>query len=575
MRLALILFIFQSFGFFAFAQAPSFVVNVDHTEISLDEYIEVSFTLEDGQGQSFRPPDFNGWTVVNGPSTSSQISIINGIRNASVSYIYSLAPKSTGSLTIGKASIQINGKTIYTNAIIIKVSKSNPNRNLTHGSKGLSKKDIFIIAKATPEKGFVGQQILVEYKLYTAVNVDNFNIAHAPEFNGFHVNNTPRGSFDSREMLNGRQYVTKVIYTASIYPIQSGSFDLEALHVRANVVIDGNNDPNSFFLLPNTEGVELVSNTVPLKVLSLPDPVPPNFSGAVGRYQLAASIDQSNVKVNDAISVSVYLEGDGDLNRVGKPFIETDTTAFQNYEPKITKENTDYKMNGFIGMRELVYPLVVKKPGTFLLRPSFVYFDTDSQRYLTISPRSFTVNVSGTAFVQSGKPSASREESKKLLALIQNPSLGQSQFVGTVPYFIVMSFPFLLLGLLLLRKKIFEKSIHSNIQSAHLSKLKQDTLQNLDKIGLDQTAIINSRVSIGKINDLLKTYLKTKWNISEQTISTAQWYEYIDKLTLDDSIKLKIKLVLQESEFAIYGVQMTKEQLLSMIGRAKEIVENC
>lgn len=554
------------------SQGTNFVLNVDQTQISQDQYIEASFTLTNAQGKAFTPPDFNGWTVISGPSTSSQVSIFNGVRTSNVSYIYSLSPKSTGTLIIGKASIQVNGKTFYTDPVQIKVTKSSPTAKLSQGAKALSKKDIFILAKATPDQAYVGQQILVEYKIYTAVNVDNFNIAHLPDFNGFHVNNTPRGSQDARETIHGRTYVTKVIHTASIYPIQGGNYELDALHVRANVVTDEGNDPNSFFLLPNTVGVDLMSNTVPVKVLSLPLPAPANYSGAVGHFKIASSLDQINVNVNDAISLTVYMEGDGDLNRVGKPFINVDSTAFQQYEPKITKENTDYKNSGFIGLRELIFPLVASKPGNHAVIPSFIYFDTDSARYVTAAPQVFNINVSGTAITQNNNAAIPGKVDAPVVGLIQYPSLGHSTFVGSGFYYMLLIFPFITFAGLMLRDRLQQKKIQANHHATELYKVRQASINAIHALGLEPQP---GPDNITRINEVLKDYLRKKWDITDLSLSNAQWNEYIDRATLSDDLKSKIKSILRESEVAIYGGQLTQGQLRAMQAKAMEIIEHC
>ena len=572
MRLIPFVFLFLWNSVIILSQGTNFVLNVDRTQISQDQYIEASFTLTNAQGKAFTPPDFNGWTVISGPSTSSQVSIFNGVRTSNISYIYSLSPKSTGTLIIGKASIQVNGKTFYTDPVQIKVTKSSPTAKLSQGAKALSKKDIFIVAKATPDQAYVGQQILVEYKIYTAVNVDNFNVAHLPDFNGFHVNNTPRGNLDGRETINGRNYVTKVIHTASIYPIQSGNYDLDALHIRANVVTDEGNDPNSFFLLPNTVGVDLMSNTVPVKVLSLPLPAPTNYSGAVGHFKIASSLDQMNVKVNDAISITVYMEGDGDLNRVGKPFIQVDSTAFQQYDPKVTKENTDYKNSGFIGMRELIFPLVASKPGNFPLIPSFIYFDTDSARYVTVAPQVFNINVSGTSIAQNNTITAPGSIQAPVMGLIQHPRLGHSTFVGSAVYFILLLFPFFAWAGLVLRDRLQQKKIQANHHATILHKQQQACLNAMLSIGKEPNP---DMASITRINDILKEYLRKKWDITDLSWSNAQWNECIDRATIGDDIKTKIKSILKESEYAIYGGQLTQGQLQAMLEQAKEIIERC
>jgi hypothetical protein len=59
------------------------------------------------------------------------------------------------------------------------------------------------------------------------------------------------------------------------------------------------------------------------------------------------------------------------------------------------------------------------------------------------------------------------------------------------------------------------------------------------------------------------------------SLSNAQWNEYIDRATLSDDLKSKIKSILRESEIAIYGGQLTQGQLQAMRAKAKEIIEHC
>ena len=74
-------------------------------------------------GDNFSPPGFDGFDVVGGPNQSVSNSWINGKRSFEKIYSYFLSPKRKGTLMIEPASIEIDGNTIKTNAIVIKVTK--------------------------------------------------------------------------------------------------------------------------------------------------------------------------------------------------------------------------------------------------------------------------------------------------------------------------------------------------------------------------------------------------------------------------------------------------------------------
>ena len=557
-------------------KAQRFTTNVDRTEITSDQYLQVEFTLENAQGKNFATPDLKGWTVIQGPSTSSSVSIINGARSSTISYGYLLSPRSVGLLTIGKAEITVGNKTLYTDPITIKVTKASPQAQISgQDVKALSKKDIFITAKATPEKAYVGQQVLIEYKLFTVVNVENYNILRNPEFKGFHSNNIPRLSNDSREIVNGRTYVTKVIHAASIYPIQNGKFEIDPLHVRASVVVDdGRSNPNSFFLLPTTEGVNLVSNSIEIEILPLPQPIPPNFSGAVGRYTMTSRIDQLNVKMNDAISITSYIEGDGDLNRVSKPFLNLDSNSFQLYEPKITKENTDYKLSGFIGMRELIYPVVATKPGMHKIVPSFVYFNPDSQKYITLAPEAFNLNVSGGT--KSGNKDVAQQHKEEILEelkLIKNPRLSSNHFIGTSLYFLCLSLPLIGWLAVYVIKKRKEQYNFVNKDQLHLQTLKKNYLYKLDEYLANANPL--TKTEADQSFDILQHFLKAHLKINDASYSKNEW---LTKINSSDSIREELKTIIKEvfntAEMALYAGQMSTIQVHEMIVKTKEIISS-
>lgn len=553
--------------------SQSFNVQVDRTEIALDQYVQVDFVLENAQGKNFAPPGFEGWTIIQGPSTSSSVSIINGARSSTFSYGYVLSPKSTGNLSIGKASITVNNKTLSTQPVSIKVTKSSPQANLQgKNAKTLSKKDIFITAKATPATAYVGQQIVVEYKLYTAVDVENYNILHTPEFKGFHVNTIPRLSYDNRETINGRNYITKVIYAASIYPIQNGKFQVEALHSRASIVVDdGRNNPNSFFLLPTTEGVNLISDKLDIEVLSLPQPSPSNFSGAVGTYALSTQIDQLHVKLNDAITVTVYIEGDGDLNRVNKPFLNLDSFAFQQYDPKITKENIDYKLDGFVGMRELTFPVVAVKPGVHKIVPSFVYFNTDSQKYTTLAPEVFNLTVTtNTAGNTKAENSADKKEDSEELKLIQYPKLPTNKFVGTTFYYLCLLLPLLIWFSIFIwqrKKSAYEKANAGKVL------LKKGQKENIERLSILYQSPVLTKKEADEAYEIMIRHLMQYFKITDRSISKSDWLNQIQTADFSDEIRSRIANVLDIAEMSIYAGQMIPDQVKKMIEDVKIVVE--
>jgi len=98
---------------------PQFSIEVSSTEVLLGNYIEVSFTLKNAQGQNFEAPNFKYFDIVGGPNQSSSFSVMNGQATQSISYTYYLQPKMVGNFFLEPAFIDAEGETMETQPIEI------------------------------------------------------------------------------------------------------------------------------------------------------------------------------------------------------------------------------------------------------------------------------------------------------------------------------------------------------------------------------------------------------------------------------------------------------------------------
>ncbi len=108
-------------GMSALAQEAKFTATVSKSTVALDSKFKVEFKLENAQGSNFQAPDFENFTLLGGPSTSSAMSIVNGEVTQSISYVYYLKPKEKGSFTLDAATIKAGGKALTTEAVTIQV----------------------------------------------------------------------------------------------------------------------------------------------------------------------------------------------------------------------------------------------------------------------------------------------------------------------------------------------------------------------------------------------------------------------------------------------------------------------
>ena len=161
-----------------FAQKLKFYADVDARKVVEGSFVEVRFVLENAQGTSFKLPKMADFTVVSGPSTSQSTKIYNGSMTSEIGYGYGLKPNGLGTKKIPSATIVVNGRTLKTTPITIEVVKA------ASGTVP-NDKQIFVETSLTDTSTFVGQQIILEYKLYTLVDVRNIKFGIENEFDGF------------------------------------------------------------------------------------------------------------------------------------------------------------------------------------------------------------------------------------------------------------------------------------------------------------------------------------------------------------------------------------------------------
>jgi hypothetical protein len=88
-------------------------IEVSSDTIGLNNTLEVAISVENAKIKHFNPPSFEGFRV-QGPSTSTSMSIINGDMTQSSTYTFYLTPREKGAFKIGSASVDTEGGTLKT-----------------------------------------------------------------------------------------------------------------------------------------------------------------------------------------------------------------------------------------------------------------------------------------------------------------------------------------------------------------------------------------------------------------------------------------------------------------------------
>ena len=185
---------------------------------------------------------------------------------------------------------------------------------------------------------------------------------------------------------------------------------------------------------------QIKTPVVEIEVLPLPTPKPSNFSGAVGKFSISATLTPEQVNANDAATLRLVVSGQGNMKLMKAPTIRF-PQDFEVYDPKENNKTTNTS-TGAKGNIIYEYVVVPRHGGKYTIPPvEFCYFDPEADRYNTVRTDSFSLAVAKAK----GQPVAYTREQEDLNVLsndIRFIKLGQlksaesNDFFGTTDYWL-------------------------------------------------------------------------------------------------------------------------------------------
>ncbi|MFT5765603.1 MAG: hypothetical protein ACI8X3_003040, partial [Saprospiraceae bacterium] len=521
------------------------------------------------------PPNFQGFDILSGPNQSSSFTLSNGKRSQSYGFSYILQPKKTGKYTIGPATIQVAGKTMSTAPFQVEVLKG---RNSTASTKQELEqelgKGIFIKAFLNKDASKVGEQIIIDYKLFTSKNIESYNVYTESEYPGFFVYEIRR--FNSRqvqEVIDGVQYTTKIIKKIALFPQQSGAFNIDPLSMKISIA-DGTTRQRSIFSVPKVTTFNIQTDPIEIKVNPLPDPVPSSFTGAVGKFGMRTNINRSQLTTDDAIAIRMYITGDGDIKQVQPPSLEF-TDKFKVYEPRLIDESSFEEDGVLKGKKAFEYQVIPLEPGEYTLAPAFSYFDTDSLKFITLSSDSFPITVKKgeidrTQIIRSGE-AVEKPADIRFIKTTTKLSKNNGPFIGSGLFWALFIFPFLLLGGVIIIRQIeagkgnidatvLRRRKAVKVAQKRLSQSKSFMTSNDSKAFYDEV----SRASFGYVCDKLNIPFS---ELTKENISTK-----MKLLEVSDSSIDKFMQIVKTCEMALFAGKDNAAAMKETYGNAIEVI---
>ena len=553
-------------------QAPS--------QTAVGERIRISYIVNTADVEDINVGEFPGFRVLYGPSTStsSSFSMTNGktTQSSSMTFTYTVTASKEGVHTIPAATVTVKGQQYSSNTQEIEIlpasdpttqhqqsQGSGHNDNNSSSQRSVNPKELYITATANKTKVFEQEAILLTYKLYTLVNIQQI-AGDMPQLDGFHVQEVDSKAQMSLkyERVNGQNYGTAIWRQYVLYPQKSGRLKIPSLTFDAQIEMHNTSmDPFDIFFgggsLTQIVQKSLVAPAIEIEVASLPTPKPQNFSGAVGDFSVTASMKPLQLKANDAATLSLVVSGCGNMKLMKAPKVNF-PKDFEVYDPKQT-EKIVHTGNGDKGSITFDYLVVPRLGGEFQIPPvAFSYFDTQSKEYKTLHTDSFAVSVEKSKGHTPSAVGHTQEDLKVLSNDIRYIKLtplkvrkSDETFFGSTKYwmaYLIVLAIFLLL-VVIFNKQIKEISNHSQMRGKKAGKAASKRLRSAAKL----LKAKDSNAFYDEIMHALLGYAADKLALPTADLNKENVKEALVKRGVEESVVQQFVSVLSECEFARYA----------------------
>ena len=541
-------------------ESVNFEALVSKKSLGLNENLRVDFKMNK-DGDNFNPPSFEGFRVVGGPNQSVSNMFVNGKRTFSKTYSYFLSPLEKGLITVGQATIEINGKIFKTLPVEVNVSESVEISKDPNDPNYIVNENLHLVAEVSNPKPFLNEGISIVYKLYYSpqINVTNVGEIETPEFENFWSQNIkiPRLQIE-RGSYNGESYNYVTWKKTVLYPQKTGR--LEILPLSLDVSVDVPTNRRDFFgnRIYSQVSKKITAGRRVIQVRELPDNAPSSFNGAVGDFDIELTTNKTDLNASESLQATIKVSGKGNLKLFSPPSIEA-PSSLEKYDPEYT-ENVSTNLAGMNGNISNTYTLVPQFQGKYPISSvDFTFFNTSLKKYETLKTKEIIVNVleGPTLLTEKVDPQNSTTPSNILPSINQfkfiktKPNLvniSSSSFINSTYFYIIIFLPFfiIILTVIFFKSKKITDSDLKKYKSISANKLARKYLfeakKNLDKKDMFY-------VSLEKA---MHNFLKSKLSIETSDYSKERIQDLLKNRNVDDDTqKLFIRLI-ENCEFARY-----------------------
>lgn len=418
-------------------QEITVTASVSANPVIANEPFQISVTVQNSQA-NVQMMQIEGLEFLYGPSQSQSYSNVNGRKTSEFVYSWTFKAKSEGSITIPSIPVRTSKGTTKTEPIELKVTKAGGQSNAAID------KDFMTVIEVSKKQVYLGEPIVVQYKIYNRYNGFSPDTHKIPEIDGFWTETkTDHQPAWTNEVVNGKRYQVATMRIDVLFPQETGSFELKGFEMSGFV-------RTNFF---SRNQINATSKPVKIEVLPLPSGKPENFLGTFSQLSMEVIPSRTQLNSNEALDFDVVFAGKGNMRLISdiSPNWPVD---FEVYDPDID-EKINVSESGVSGKKTMRYVIIPRSEGSFTI-PGFnySYFDSKQKKYVILTSEPVTLNVKkGTGSADGNYSFNSKSDVQMInqdIRYIRRDTgklfAPETRFFGSPLFYSLLSIPYLAFG---------------------------------------------------------------------------------------------------------------------------------
>lgn len=507
------------------AQTPQVTASLSDKKAPLNREVTLTVTVTNAGQQSAQVtefPDLPQFQVM-GRTRSTNVQIIQNQMSSSISWHYTLLPQREGSFTIPPVKVTVGNQIHSTRPLSIEITAaSSP---LQDGARQTLEDPFsggrqFVDVELSKPEVYVNEPFTYTFRYYSTAVLPTLDSPRyeRPDFQGFWIKEWPTQGM-RREVVDGTTYRVQEIH-ATLFPQNPGKHTIAAPTLRVPGL--------SFFDRPR------VLRGTPVEIAVKPIPQqgkPASYAGAVGSYELRASVDRALVTRGDALTLSIQIQGRGHFESLVGPMLP-ELPGFTQYDPTVRSEfvGNGPEPQGYKIFEHVLIPDEADEKSIPSIQWS--YFDPEDGRYheLSTSPIRLAVRDAPTSQNPVTNPSPTSVATIEDIRNIRPDSVAianhASRFYAQPLFWIWQIGWASVLGAIWIYTR-HRSAIHDPFRRRQLAR---QTMQKILELELHEGS---SQVFAAELDRVLREYLIERWGFSngrqpelergEQADGVSEW----------------------------------------------------